>query len=635
MSPFSFWIVLIRTLRPSVYLLGGMAWLVYRMVRLIKSGQNDDPTILDGVLAGLKRCQREVWDRIRRYSADSPNDETVLLERILLSGINFGFQILQDLFGIFVIFGSLRMFYCLYQYTWTEIKVVLEDSTFEWAKRNIPVVSRKLDEEMEKQLPEMEQSYGRGDLQEETILELPSKGKNPWLLFQELAEHATKEHTATWKRGKTSGTVYVEDEKHIQFMNEVYGLYSFANNLHAGMWPKLTQCESELIAMTSHLLHNESGVGCTTSGGTESIMLAIKAHWIYYGKRRGISHPELVCATNVHAAVDKACEVFGIRKVTIDCNNRTTNYTLCPKQVEGRITSNTIMIVASAPNYPQGTIDPIEELGAIAQRFRIGFHVDACLGGFVLPFAPQGSFPTFDFQVPGVTSMSVDTHKFGYAPKGTSIVLYRDKKLRHAQYFCYARWTGGLYATPTFAGSRPSALVGCAWASLVAIGYQGYQQRTHQLLTASRTITDGIRTEIPELFVLGPPEEDHQAPTIVVCFGSDTLDIYRVSDIMQTKGWALNGLQNPASVHICVTLPIAPHAEQFVQDLKESAALLVVEEEEQAAAAIHNHVERTTKRETKKKQGTAGIYGMAGSIPEGPVNDVLKAFLDVGLTPSY
>lgn len=498
---------------------------------------------------------------------------------------------------------------------------MLEDSAFDWAKQHIPVVSRKLEEEAEKMAPGFEKSYGRGDLQEETMLVLPEEGKNPWLLYEELAEHATQEHK-TWQRGKTSGTVYMEDEKHIQLMNEVYGLYSFANSLHPGMWPKLTQCESELIAMTSHFMHG-SGIGCTTSGGTESIMLAIKAHWIYYGKRRGITHPELVCGTTVHAAVDKACEVFGIRKVCINCNDRNTNYTLCPKQVERRITPNTIMIIASAPNYPQGTIDPVEEIGTIAQRYAIGLHVDACLGGFVLPFAEPGTFPIFDFQVPGVTSMSVDTHKFGYAPKGTSVVLYRDKGLRHAQYFCCARWTGGIYATPTFAGSRPSALVGCAWASLVVIGLKGYRERTHQLLTASRTIVSGIRNEIPELFILGPED---MSPTMVVCFGSDTMDVYRVADVMQTKGWALNGLQNPASVHICLTLPIAPHAEQFVQDLKDAVALVVQEEQE----AMRD----TDPSKRKKKQGTAGIYGMTGSIPEGPINDLLKAFIDVGLTPS-
>ncbi len=596
--------VLIRTLRPNVCLFGGIGWLLFRIVRVMTRPEwAHDPTILDSLLDGIKRCRTLVWDQIREHSNQNSG-----VADVLLLAVDFGFQILHDIFGVFVLLGTLRMYYCLSNYTWAEIRIMMEDAVFEWAKKHIPAVSRELDKETEKMIPDAEKSWGRESFRTNKILALPSQGRNPWEVFKEIADHATKEHTNTWKQGKTSGTVYTADETHIQFMNEVYGLYSVANVLHPGVWPKLTNCETELIAMTSHMLHG-TGVGCTTSGGTESIMLAIKAHLVYFGKQRGIFHPELICGTTAHAAVDKACEVFGIRKICINCDNMAANYTLCPKQVERRITANTIMIYGSAPNYPQGTIDPIDELGEIAQRYDIGLHVDACLGGFVLPFATPGTFPTFDFQVPGVTSMSADTHKFGYAPKGTSIVLYRTKELRHAQYFSYAKWTGGIYATPTFAGSRPSALIGCAWASLVTIGLEGFQQRTQKLLAASRIIADGIRNEIPELIFMGGQE-----PTMVVCFGSETLSVYRVADIMKTKGWTLSSLQSPASVHICITLPIAPHAKLFVSDLKDA----VVEVSSEASGS--------------KDQGTAGIYGMAGSIPKGPVNDLLKAFLDVGLT---
>lgn len=172
------------------------------------------------------------------------------------------------------------------------------------------------------------------------------------------------------------------------------------------------------------------------------IMLAIRAHLNYYGKRRGIAFPELICCSTAHAAVDKACDVFGIRKVCIPCDPNT--FTLSSNQVRSRITSNTILIYASAPCYPQGVIDPIEQLGQLALEYSFGLHVDACLGGFILPFCkPLGyEIPKFDFECPGVTSMSVDTHKYGYASKGTSVVLYRTKELRHGQYFSYSKWSG-------------------------------------------------------------------------------------------------------------------------------------------------------------------------------------------------
>lgn len=605
-------IKVIRNLRPDVCIAGIVAWIVHRIFRALTAADwATDSTILDLWLQWMYQFQQLIWSHVLD---DSKGDNGIV--KLARATIAFAFQMFYDMSGILLILGTLRIFYCLCHFTWAELRTSVEDSLFEWIKEHVSAVSTEIDKEIDKMTPEIGHMFGRGKLRGETIRAIPHKGRNPWQLFQELAEYATQEHNSTWKQGKMSGTVYVDDEKHIQLMNEVYGLYSVANTLHPGVWPKLAQCESELIAMTSHMLHG-TGVGCTTSGGTESVMLAIKAHWIYYGKRRGISHPELICGSTAHASVDKACEVFGIRKVCIDCNNPASSYTLSPKSVERRITANTIMIYASAPNYPQGTIDPIEDLGMLAKRYDIGLHVDSCLGGFVLPFARPGTFPVFDFRVPGVTSMSADTHKFGYAPKGTSVVLYRAKELRHAQYFTFARWTGGMYATPTFAGSRPSALIGCAWASLLAIGLEGYQQRTQQILDTSQRIVSSIRNEIPELFVLG---DETQSPTMVVCFGSHQLDIYRIADVMQTKGWSLSSLQNPASVHLCVTLPVVPHADKFVKELKEAVAQVL--QEEQAAPS-----------KSKTKQGTAGMYGMTGSLPEGPVNELLKAVVDVGLTP--
>ena len=238
--------------------------------------------------------------------------------------------------------------------------------------------------------------------------------------------------------------------------------------------------------------------------------------------------------------------------------------------VEAAINDNTVAVVGSAPGFPHGVIDPIEEMSELAREAGVGFHTDCCLGGFVLPWAEQLGYPVppFDFRLPGVTSLSADTHKFGYAAKGTSVVLYRTPELRLHQYYRTATWMGGLYYSPTFAGSRPGALSAECWAAMVAFGEQGYLDATGAILRAAATIRRGIES-IPELTVLGDP-------LWVIAFASDTLDVYGITDQMGQRGWSLNGLQRPAAAHICVTLRHTQPgvAERFVADLESSVEAL-------------------------------------------------------------
>lgn len=248
-----------------------------------------------------------------------------------------------------------------------------------------------------------------------------------------------------WQDGLVSGTVYSGDAQHNALLDNVYSQYSLSNPLHADIWPSINQCEAEVISMTANLLNgNDTNVvGTTTSGGTESIIMAVRAHLKVYGEERGITHPEIICGTTAHAGLDKACEMFGIRLTKISCVDE-EHFRLNSKKVETKISSNVIMIYSSAPCYPQGVIDPIQKLSTLANKYDIGLHVDACLGGFVLPFArmlaketnhkDKYNIPPFDFDCPGVTSMSVDTHKYGYASKGTSVVLYRNKVRDDSKY---------------------------------------------------------------------------------------------------------------------------------------------------------------------------------------------------------
>merc|ERR1712232_273817 len=281
-----------------------------------------------------------------------------------------------------------------------------------------------------------------------------------------------------------------------------------------------------------------------------------------------------------------------------------------------KMCSNTLLIFASAPSFPQGVIDSVEMLADLALRYDVGMHVDCCLGGFVLPFARMlGSgyaekVPNFDFECKGVTSISCDTHKYGYASKGTSVILYRNKDLRRAQYFAYPEWTGGLYSTPTIAGSRPGALLACAWASMMSMGEDGYRERAKVILDTTQSLVKHVAS-IPGLRLLGKPK------SMIVCFGSDDFNIYRVGDAMAHKGWSLNSLQRPACIHPCVTMPVAKHADRFVKDLKEVVQNVLAE----------------YGRANKKEGGTAAMYGKAGSLPAGTISELLKSYTDCMLTP--
>jgi glutamate/tyrosine decarboxylase-like PLP-dependent enzyme len=318
---------------------------------------------------------------------------------------------------------------------------------------------------------------------------------------------------------------------------------------------------------------------------------------------KGITAPEIVLPVSAHAAFHKAAQYFHLqtRLVPLDADFRADL-----SAVAAAITPDTIALVASAVNFPYGTIDPIDEMGKLAESHGVGLHVDGCLGGFLLPWAEKLGHPVppFDFRVPGVTSMSCDTHKYGYAPKGTSVVLYRGQSLRHYQYFTIADWPGGLYYSPTFSGSRPGGLSAACWAALVSMGEAGYMAATKKILDAVAVMRDGI-ARIPELRILGQPV----GPFAI---GSDSLNVYQVLDQMSAKHWALTGLLNPAAIHVSPTLRQAERgvAERFVRDLTEAVAYV---------------------RETPDIEGgMAPIYGLAASIPDRSiVHGLLKQVMDV------
>jgi glutamate/tyrosine decarboxylase-like PLP-dependent enzyme len=323
----------------------------------------------------------------------------------------------------------------------------------------------------------------------------------------------------------------------------------------------------------------------------------------YRDRAVGIKHPEIVAPVTAHPAFAKAAHYFGMKVVPVPVDG---NYRADATAAAAAITRNTVVMVGSAPAFPHGTIDPIEELSTLALERGVGFHADACLGGFVLPWAERLGYPVpaFDFRLPGVTSMSADTHKYGYAAKGTSVVMYRGRDLRRHQYFTATDWPGGLYFSPTLAGSRPGALSAACWAAMVSIGEQGYLDATARILETASVLRNGI-AGIPELAVLGDP-------LFVIAFGSDTVDIYQVLQRMIERGWSLNGLHRPPALHLAVTLRHTQPgvADRFLADLRQAV------------------------NEVKAHPGAAGgaapLYGMAATVPaRAAVDELLERYIDL------
>lgn len=438
---------------------------------------------------------------------------------------------------------------------------------------------------------------------------IPKTGREREDILREIGGMAGKED-ARWENGQVSGSYYHGGKDHYGFLNQVFGLFSHVNLLQRDMCPSGTKFESEIVSMTARLLNadavmahdpNDEVVGAITSGGSESIMLPMLAYREHARAERGITAPEMVVPETIHPAFDKGAYYFGIKLVKVPVGS---NFLADVPAMAKQIGPNTIAIAGSAGNYPHGLIDPLQDLSTLALEHHIGFHVDGCLGGFLLPWIERLGYdiPPFDFRLPGVTSMSCDTHKWGYGLKGTSVVLYRNRALRRRQYFSITTWQGGLYASPTMAGSRSGGLTAASWAAILALGEEGYLDAARKIMTAADTIKAGIQS-IPELRVIGNP-------TFCIGMMSDVVNIFHVNDFLAKRSWRLNGLQSPAGVHMCVTLPQGKPgvAERFVEDLK---------------AAVE-----FAKNPPETPPMSSAVYGGGPAVDRSWINELLLAMLD-------
>jgi len=428
---------------------------------------------------------------------------------------------------------------------------------------------------------------------------VPAEPLDRGQIYAEIAEMAHTED-AQGDKGTVSGSLYCGDHDHYAFLGEVFNLFSHANVLQRDMYPSATKFEGEIIAMTSSLLHG-TGVGVVTSGGSESLITALYSYREHARDTRGVTRPNVVMAKTAHVALDKGAHWMGIE---VRHAPLTDAWVADVDAMAALIDDQTICLVGSAANYAHGLIDPIEEIAALAQSHGIGMHVDGCLGGWLLPWVEKLGYavPLWDFRVPGVTSISADTHKYGYALKGSSVLLYREKDLRKNQYFTYPDWPGGLYLSPGLAGSRSGGIIASTYAAILATGESGYLAAADGIMRTATAIKDGINGTIPELEVIGDP-------TFLVAFKAVdelAIDIYLVNDSLKDQGWRMNSLQLPPALHFCITRPNTQDgtAEAFLDALRIAVAY------------------------AKEKQGVAAksgaMYGFGGT-PQG--NATLEAVM--------
>jgi len=420
--------------------------------------------------------------------------------------------------------------------------------------------------------------------------------RDPQSILEELKGFSAED--PDYRQSRLWSLVYYLDEPLERFLAEAYQAYASANGLNPLAFKSLKKLEAEIIAFTTSLLHApESACGVVTSGGTESCLLAVKTYRDRIKTLGGVEAPEMILPTSAHVAWAKGAEYFGVKIVWLPLGD---DPRADVSKLEALITPRTALILGSAPDYPHGTIDPISEMSEIALRHEVPMHVDACVGGFILPFMEMNgrAIPVFDYRAPGVTSMSADLHKYGFAAKGASTITYRDLSYLKHQMFVSQDWAGGVFASPALLGTRPGGAYAAAWAALQYFGVEGYCELAARTAEAVDRIVAGL-AQIPGLRLLARP----QGPLVAYGSAEPGLDIFVVGDQMEARGWNINRLQFPDGLHAMVTARHLEVVDDYLADLAASVAV----------ARAHPEY---------AQQGGAAVYGM---IARAPFRDMVRA----------
>lgn len=363
-----------------------------------------------------------------------------------------------------------------------------------------------------------------------------------------------------WKAGRAFTLAYHAGDDVLELATAANAMYQSANALNVEAFPSLRKMQSDVVAMVADLLHGgTAAAGFMTSGGTESILLAVKAAR-GLGRERGINAPEMVLPTTAHAAFEKAAHYFGVQSIRVPVRD---DFRADPAAMAQRLTPNTVLIVGSAPAYPQGVIDPVAAIARVAESAAINCHVDACMGGITLPMLERLGYPIppCDFRVPGVTSISVDLHKYGYTAKGASVILHRNKELRRHQTFVTDNWLGGLYASSGILGTKSGGPIAAAWAVMRYLGEEGYLRLTKSARDATEALLAGLRG-IPSVRILGEPE------ATLVAFAFTDADAFAIGKALAQRGWFVDQQQPPPSLHCSVNAVHGPVIAEFLADLR-------------------------------------------------------------------
>ncbi|MCL2508752.1 MAG: aspartate aminotransferase family protein [Oscillospiraceae bacterium] len=418
--------------------------------------------------------------------------------------------------------------------------------------------------------------------------EMPVKGRPFDEILTELDGFGKDD--PNYKGAKTWSLVYYLNQEYTEFLGDAYFKYFSANGLNPTVFKSLKRLEKEVLKFTAALFHvDDNACGVMTSCGTESCLLAVKTYRDW-GRAKGIRKPEMIIPETAHVAWDKGAEYFGVKVRRMPL---ASDYGVDVAAVEKAINKNTVMILGGAPEYPHGIIDPIAKLGELAQARGVPMHVDSCVGGYILPFIEMNGakLPLWDFRVPGVTSISADIHKYGFAAKGASCILYRSVDYFQHQIFVNQDWPGGVFASPALLGTRPGGAYAAAWAAIQANGLEGYKALAARTMDTANKLKEGI-TSIDGLEIIGNP----QASLLSYRSKDPKLNIFVVGDLMEEKGWQVDRLQRPDALHAMVTASHDKVAEQYLADLRECAAYAVAHPE-------------------LGESGQAATYGMISHIP--------------------
>ncbi len=458
-------------------------------------------------------------------------------------------------------------------------------------------------------------------------MRIPEKGLTRAEVFERL--ESFRGGDMPWRDGRTWAYIYDPGREAEGVIKDAFAAYLTENGLDPTVFPSALRMENEVIAMaTAHLHGDENVVGSFTSGGTESIILAVKAARDWSREHRPeITEPEILLAETGHAAFQKAAHYLGLRSVIVPVDP--DSFRADVDALRSAITPNTILLVGSAISYAHGVVDPVREMGQLALERDLLFHVDGCMGAFLLEYFRRlgAPVPDYDFRVPGVTSISMDLHKYAFAAKGASTILYRNKELRKHQMYACSNWTGYTVINPTVQSTKSAGPIAAAWAALNFIGDDGYLEITRKVYEATKKVVAAI-DDSPDLRVLGRPDMN------LVSFTSDTVSVFHIIDEMKERGWYVQPQlaygSSPENIHLSINPESVHWTDDMLADLRECTEKAKTMPSGDLAAQIKESFGSVDPQSVDDSmfEGMLGMAGIKGTALPGrmaEINEILNA----------